>query len=51
MKGQIAWIILILIIVGLFAYGEINSIRLFNEKSTENWQPSGSGTHSNIHHK
>lgn len=54
LKGQTVWVVLMLIVVGLFAYGEFNRTRLFNETPSENWQPSGSGSHakhSNIHHK
>lgn len=52
--GQSVWLLIILILSAIFTFGEVYAVRLFTGTETENWSPSGSGSHSNnstIHHK
>ena len=53
--GQKFWLVLILIVIGLFVYGEVTATRLFTSSPVENWNPSGNGgshgSHNSLHHK
>ncbi|HKC68397.1 MAG TPA: hypothetical protein VKG26_09210 [Bacteroidia bacterium] len=51
LKTQKVWIIIAILTIALYVYGELTATRLFAGTATEQWKPQGPNSQNSLHHK
>ncbi|HXU26175.1 MAG TPA: hypothetical protein VN698_03005 [Bacteroidia bacterium] len=51
LKTQKVWVVIAVIIIALYVYGELTATRLFAGTATEQWKPQGANSQNSLHHK
>ena len=51
LKSQKIWVIIVVLLIALYTYGELTATRLFAGTATEQWKPQGANSQNSLHHK